>query len=186
MQRLAQEQNEEIEKVNRERKYHQVIILFKYFFKKYIFFAVFFLVYGVIWNFLCVDISANHSVRAQRSISRMETALCQEHGDSVCVCCAWDTNRFLEKGSCWKVKKVLLLPLLALLRGCIVSTKLKTLVVEFQGMELRREIRVCQTASIAVRQPPVLAFTDLLKAWIHLSCLRYIFECFVFSNTIYS
>lgn len=28
MQKLAQEQNEKIEKVNRERKYHQVIMIF--------------------------------------------------------------------------------------------------------------------------------------------------------------
>lgn len=82
MQRLAQEQNEEIEKVNRERKYHQVIIEVFYTF----FLALFSLVYGVIRNFVCVAISANHSLRAQCSISRMETALCEEYGDSICLC----------------------------------------------------------------------------------------------------
>ncbi|CAN6932462.1 unnamed protein product, partial [Brassica oleracea] len=42
----------------------------------------------------------------------------------------------------------------SLKREAAESTKLKTLVVGFQGMELRRENRECLTTSIAVRQPP--------------------------------
>ena len=54
----------------------------------------------------------------------------------------------------------------ASLKGYIVSTKLKTLVVGFQGMKLRRENRECLTTSIAVRQPPSNPSTmSPLKFW---------------------
>lgn len=72
-----------------------------------LYFLSFTLLFGL-WGNLklcCVTTSANHIVRAECSISRMETALCEEYGDSICVCRAWDTNRFVQKRSCWKVKK---------------------------------------------------------------------------------
>lgn len=100
MQKLAQEQNEEIEKVNRERKYHQVIILLKYLFYTFLSSSLLFSLWGGNLKLCFVATSANHCVRAQCSISTMETALCEEYGDSICLCRARDTNRCVQKGSC--------------------------------------------------------------------------------------
>ena len=167
MQRLAQEQNEEIEKVNRERKYHQVIM--KYLFTHFLHSSLLF-VLRLNWNFGMGSYQQTTAYELN-ALSQEWRQLCVKNMEIQSACAVLETQIDSLKREASERWRKFCCYLFASLSVGIVSTKLKTLVVEFQGMELRRETWKCQTASIAVRQ----------TAWaIHLSCLRYNFECLFF------
>lgn len=95
-----------------------------------------------------MNILQGHIVRAQRSISRVETALCQKYGDSVCVCCAWHKS-FRWNGKLLERWRKFCYYLFVSLKGCI-RTKLKLLWMGF-------------SRSKATARAWIIAFTDLYK-----------------------
>lgn len=90
MQKLAQEQNEEIEKVNRERKYHQVITLWKYFLhiSPEQFFS---LVYSVIWNFVLLPHQQTTAYELN-ALSQEWRQLCMKNMEIQSACAVLETQ----------------------------------------------------------------------------------------------
>lgn len=90
------------------------------------------------------------------------------------VCAVLETQ--VEMGSCWKVKKILLLPLCITPELYIVSTKLKLLWLSFKGWKLEEKLEC--------RKPPLqsqwgnlpclhlLTYLSMSVLWIHINKFR--------------